>query len=478
MAQTFINDHNTVDKVANYLESLDFKVSIRPVPVSNNIKSHPNIVQFVVSKNIPFDTFLLRNQIESNFDAYVCSLDAKTIVYKALSNPTQLFDFYKDFKDIDTRFAISHVRYSTNTSPKWHLAQPFRNIAHNGEINTLNTNIRHFKSLLNELKLKDQFVPHFPYSDYSDSAVLDTVIDYYLNQRHFSIQDLFLMVIPKQWQHENSKEIKQLYHHFSKILTPFEGPVALLASDGTSLVATVDKSGLRPCRYMVANDGTIIISSEFMDLGMSIKHHLPINPAECLSIDIKSGEITNYNKILSNAIKQHKTEPIPSIPTTATPFTYDKSILNKFQYTFEEKEYLLNPMTNNGSEPLGSMGTDTPLAYLSKKPQLLYNYFHQSFAQVFNPSIDPIRESLMMSLGVLPPITSNLPLNDPLVIKSFQPITNYNLESYLILHRLQGGCQVPIAAHATVTGTRVRLEGLVASVDGKELIRDTVEGHD
>ena len=472
VAQTFIDDEATINKLKLHFQNLDFKVQVRPVPIKDNIKNHPNIVQYVLSKDVEFSPYFLRNEIESKFnDLYVCSLDSKTIVYKALCAPKDLFEFYEDIQVIKTRYAIAHARFSTNTNPQWRLCQPLRYLAHNGEINTLNGNIRNMNTKMNYLKANNQFVPHLPFDKCSDSAAFDLVLDYYQHQTKWSFQELLLMMLPKAWEQlDVDSELKPMYHYFSTIMEGWEGPASLLSTNGTVICASVDKCGLRPSRVMFAKDGTIVLGSEFMQLdNLDFIHHGTITPGEMISIDITTGQFTEYPQIVESVLNKYPfaewTADANELALAETPVestTIDpQQPLFQFAYTEEELEMILKPM-QTGKEALGSMGTDTAIACLSKEPRLLFDYFHQLFAQVSNPSIDPIRESIMTSLscplGVLTNLNPNnvnkwISINDPIVtpsqlsnlldkyvqlnminiinVNAYMPLSTYDIAAYI-----------------------------------------------
>eukprot|EP00835_Amoeboradix_gromovi_P001104 NODE_44_length_28780_cov_0.148496.p1 type:complete len:1939 gc:universal NODE_44_length_28780_cov_0.148496:9324-15140(+) len=479
VAQTFISSASAIPKITQHFENLNLKVQTRQVPTNNNIKNHPNIVQFIVSSSTKFSPYLLRNEIESKFnDCYVCSFHEKTIVYKALCAPADLFSFYCDFKTIKTRYAIVHARFSTNTNPHWNLCQPLRNLAHNGEINTLSGNIRNMNTKMSLLKLNNEFVPFLPFPKSSDSAAFDMVLDYYLNQTEWSLEELMLMMVPKAWEQLPDSNLKNMYHYFATIMEGWEGPASLLSTNGGKLVCSVDKCGLRPCRYMIASDGTIVLGSEFMDLnGLKFIDHQRIAPGEMISIDIDTALINSYPSITNEIINKYPfgkwTETSDNLTISLNDSVHqhhsedlltnidNNRMLTIFNYTDEEIQMILKPM-NTGKEALGSMGTDTAIASLSANPRLLFDYFHQLFAQVSNPAIDPIRESIMTSLscplGILSEMNPNnnnkwitvdspikstgelkilldhyvqLSICNILTIKSFLDANEYDIKSYL-----------------------------------------------
>ena len=350
VAQCFIKDASQIDKIYSHLKN-NYQVELRHVPTTQIIKNTPSIVQFIVTSNKKFDPIQTRLDLESKFDIYVASCHSKTIVYKALCRPHELFDFYTDLPLIKTRFAICHVRFSTNTEPSWDYCQPLRNIAHNGEFNTVQSNI-------NFLKSANCKIPENP----SDSTVFDLALDHYS-----SIP--FADRLPLLMGNNNHSP-------------PFEGPAAIIATDGKQICSIVDKCGLRPNRIM-SNGSTVVLASEFMLFdNLSFTHYDQLKPNHLLSLNLNSGKftITNQNKHRSAFVLP------PSIPDS-----FSNDLLSKFNYSSEEMGCIISPM-QSGNEPMSSMGADTPLPLFNKN-NLLFDFCHHSFAQVSNPSIDPIRES-------------------------------------------------------------------------------------
>jgi len=355
---------------------------------------------------------------------YFCSLSSKTIVYKGQLMAEQVDRFYKDLADPDLVSAIAmvHSRYSTNTFPTWALAHPYRMIAHNGEINTLRGNINwmHAREM--------QFVSKAFGSDIkkvlpivvpqgSDSATFDNAFEMMVLSGR-SMPHAILMMIPEAWNgHESmSEEKKAFYEYHSCIMEPWDGPASITFTDGRSIGAVLDRNGLRPSRYLVTKDDLVVMASEAGVLPIdpervAVKGRL--QPGKIFLIDTEKGVIIDDEKIKHEYANQKpyiqwikdNVVDIKSLPTPKKIFGLnEKTLLERqraFGYTIEDLKLLLQPMALNGIEATGSMGADTPLAVLSHRPQLLFNYFKQLFAQVTNPPIDPIREEVVMDESVM-----------------------------------------------------------------------------
>jgi glutamate synthase (ferredoxin) len=380
-------------------------------------------------------------------DFYICSFSNRTIVYKGMVRSVVLGDFYTDLKNpaYQSSFAVYHRRFSTNTLPKWPLAQPMRLLGHNGEINTLLGNINwmmareadlthplwgtpttesDIKRQESELSqpaeetneglndLKPIVDP-----DNSDSATLDNVMELLVRSGRSPLEALMIMV-PEAYQNqpalENYPEIVEFYEYYSGIQEPWDGPALLVFSDGKIVGATLDRNGLRPARYSITKDGYVVVASEagVVDLPEAeIVEKGRLGPGQSLAVDLESHEILKNWEIKQRVATQHpygqwlqqyRQEIAPQAfsdaPQLETPVLLRQQIA--FGYTAEDVEMIVTPMTTQGKEPTFCMGDDIPLAVLSDKPRLLYDYFKQRFAQVTNPPIDPLRESLVMSLSM------------------------------------------------------------------------------
>ncbi len=355
---------------------------------------------------------------------YVCSLSTRTIVYKGMLISTQLRGFFPDLGDerFKSAIALVHSRFSTNTLPTWRLAHPFRYLAHNGEINTVrgNTNWMNARERLFESPLYGEDIKKLlPIiaPGQSDSAVFDNAVEL-LCQTGRELPHAISMMIPEAWEkHESmAQEKKDFYQYHGTLMEPWDGPASIAFSDGRGIGAVLDRNGLRPSRYLVTKDGLVVMASEtgVLDIPAAdivLKERL--TPGRMFYVDLEEQRIVEDGEIKhSLASKQPygtwlRTHMVPlaSLPdakTVATPVAGDDLVRKQqvFGYTLEDLRILMAPMAMNGQEPVGSMGTDTPLACLSDQPQLLFSYFKQLFAQVTNPPIDSIREELVMSIGL------------------------------------------------------------------------------
>ena len=352
---------------------------------------------------------------------YVCSLSCRTIVYKGMFIAPQLFEYFPDLCDerTMTALAIVHQRYSTNTLPTWHLAQPFRLLAHNGEINTVDgnkSNIRSFERYLYSEALGgslEDLVPIIP-SGGSDSAIFDNVLEL-LQRAGRSLPHSMMMMIPEAFGelYHMSTAKRAFYEYHSAILEPWDGPAAMVFTDGRYVGGTLDRNGLRPSRYVVTHDGLVVLASEVGVIEFPperIREKGRLQPGRMFLVDLKHKRIISDNEIKSTIarrkpylrwLEQNRIE-LRGLFSAASPVKSDSATiaerLRAFGYSREDLHMLVQPMAINGQEPVGSMGTDTPLAVLSKRPKLLFQYFKQRFAQVTNPAIDPLREGLVMSL--------------------------------------------------------------------------------
>jgi len=353
---------------------------------------------------------------------YVPSLSTRTIVYKGLLLAPQIARFYKELSDPDlvSALCLVHQRFSTNTFPTWQLAHPFRYLCHNGEINTLTGNVawmRARQSVLASPLFGEDLKKLFPICTpgASDSAILDNVVELlYLAGR--SLPHVMAMLIPEAWAGDPtmSAEKRAFYEYHASLMEPWDGPAAIAFTDGRLIGAILDRNGLRPARYLITHDDLIILASETGVLPISeqrVRAKGRLQPGRMLLVDTEEGRLIPDEEIKhrlasrqpygewlrSYQITLHKLpEPRRCHPTD---FTTIRRRQRCFGYTEEELKMILAPMAASGEEPVGSMGVDTPLACLSERPQLLFNYFKQRFAQVTNPPIDPIREELVMSLA-------------------------------------------------------------------------------
>ncbi|WP_288357696.1 glutamate synthase large subunit [uncultured Bacteroides sp.] len=386
------------------------------------------ITGFTESETADRKLYIIRKRIENRIrksdiptreDFYIVSLSTKNIVYKGMLSSLQLRNYFPDLTNsyFTSGLALVHSRFSTNTFPTWGLAQPFRLLAHNGEINTIRGNrgwMEARESVLSSPALGDiREIRPIVQQGMSDSASLDNVLEF-LIMSGLSLPHAMAMLVPESFNEKNpiSEALKAFYEYHSILMEPWDGPAALLFSDGRYAGGMLDRNGLRPARYLITQGGMMVVASEVgvMDFEPGdIKEKGRLQPGKILLIDTEKGEIYydgELKKQLAEA-KPYRTwlagnrieldELKSGRKVSHSVENYD-SMLRIFGYSKEDVERLIVPMCTTGAEPINSMGNDTPLAVLSDKPQLLYNYFRQQFAQVTNPPIDPIREELVMSL--------------------------------------------------------------------------------
>ncbi|UOR03035.1 glutamate synthase large subunit [Leucobacter allii] len=363
--------------------------------------------------------FRARKRIQHETGCYLPSLSARTIVYKGMVTTLQLPGFYPELSDVrfTSRFAIVHSRYSTNTFPSWHLAQPLRLVAHNGEINTVRGNrnwMRAREAQLSSEALGD-IGPLLPICSEggSDSASFDEVLELLVRAGR-SLPHALAMMVPEAWESETGlhPELVDFLEYHSLNMEPWDGPAAMIATDGTELVALLDRNGLRPGRYQISDSGIMVIASETGVLGIPPERVVErgrLQPGRMLAIDLATGAIRDDEAVKAELAalapwgdwleqgrirlseqpeREHLVHPPASIARRQ----------RTFGYTEEELRLLLTPMARDGIEPLAAMGTDTPIAALSERPRLLFDYFVQQFAQVTNPPLDALREELVTSL--------------------------------------------------------------------------------
>lgn len=372
---------------------------------------------YIIRKRI--ENRIRKSDIPTREDFYIVSLSTKNIVYKGMLSSLQLRNYFPDLTNsyFTSGLALVHSRFSTNTFPTWGLAQPFRLLAHNGEINTIRGNrgwMEARESVLSSPTLEDiREIRPIVQPGMSDSASLDNVLEFLL-MSGLSLPHAMAMLVPESFNEKNpiSEDLKAFYEYHSILMEPWDGPAALLFSDGRYAGGMLDRNGLRPARYLITQGGMMVVASEVgvMDFEPGdIKEKGRLQPGKILLIDTEKGEIYydgELKKQLAEA-KPYRTwlagnrieldELKSGRKVSHSVENYD-SMLRIFGYSKEDVERLIVPMCTTGAEPINSMGNDTPLAVLSDKPQLLYNYFRQQFAQVTNPPIDPIREELVMSL--------------------------------------------------------------------------------
>jgi glutamate synthase (NADPH/NADH) large chain len=394
---------------------------------------------------------------KDNIGFYIASLSYKTVVYKGQLTSHQVREYFPDLsnKRVVSAFGLIHSRFATNTFPSWKLAQPFRYIAHNGEINTLQGNLnwlrtseKGFTSPFFSQEEMEMLLPIITEGQ-SDSASLDNMIEL-LTLTGRSLPHVMMMLIPEAWDgHEEMDPVKKAFYEFhASFMEPWDGPASISFTDGKIIGATLDRNGLRPSRYCVTTDDRVIMASETGVLPVDpsmIKEKGRLQPGKMFVVDLEQGRIISddelkrdicgrkpYDEWLNKYKIRLNELPEPRVMFTNLEedqvFKYQKA----FGYTTEDLETLVAPMANDGKEPIGSMGSDIPLAILSDQPQHLSSYFKQLFAQVTNPPIDPIREKLVMSLATFVGTNGNLLNEEPLACHTValkNPVlSNFDLE--------------------------------------------------
>ncbi len=354
---------------------------------------------------------------------YFSSFSTTTIIYKGLLRPEDISPYYIDLLDSDlvTRLALVHQRFSTNTFPSWELAQPFRYMCHNGEINTLRGNISRMRAreeLMQSDVFGDDIKKLFPIilEGKSDSASMDMVVELLLMTGR-SLPEAMMMVVPEAWERHQtmSAEKKAFYEYNACIMEPWDGPASIPFTDGNVIGALLDRNGLRPSRYTLTKDGFVIMSSEIGVLDIkpeNVVQHGRLEPGKMFLVDMNEGRIIEDDEIKNSIVSKHPYKEwldenllnLSQIPYTDNVIPVETADFETrqrmFGYTIEDLKTIINPMGAIGYEAISSMGNDTPLAILSDQPQLLYNYFKQLFAQVTNPPLDGIREEIITDISL------------------------------------------------------------------------------
>ncbi len=435
-------------------EETQFVLGWRTVPTNNADlgntarAAEPAVRQLFIARNpkladdLAFERklFVIRKRVgnEIRFSGlpgseyfYISSLSSRTIIYKGMLMPGQLEPYYRDLSDpaVESALALVHSRFSTNTFPSWARAHPYRYVAHNGEINTLrgNVNWMHAREphLASEL-FGDDIKKLLPIinENGSDSAMFDNCLEFLVLAGR-SLPHAMMMMIPEPWEnHENMSAAKRaFYEYHSCLMEPWDGPASIAFTDGVRIGAVLDRNGLRPSRYYVTKDGRVIMASEVGVLDVPaemVAQKGRLQPGRMFLIDTEQGRIVADEELKNQIATAHPYRlwldehmvPLHDLPEPPHVHEPDHSTVllrqQAFGYTFEDLRFILTPMANQAVQPLGSMGTDTPLAVLSNKPQLLYNYFKQLFAQVTNPPIDCIREEIITSTETIIGTEGNL----------------------------------------------------------------------
>ncbi|MBF8251973.1 MAG: glutamate synthase (NADPH/NADH) large chain [Actinobacteria bacterium] len=432
--------------------------------------------------------FCLRKRLEHSLAIYFPSLSSQTIVYKGMLTTGQLEEFFPDLSDerVESPLALVHSRFSTNTFPSWPLAHPYRFIAHNGEINTIKGNrnwMRARESLLESDLIPGDLKRLFPIVQMSgsDSASFDEVLELlYLGGR--SLPHAVLMMIPEAWENHSSmsEERRDFYAFHASLMEPWDGPACVTFTDGHQVGAVLDRNGLRPSRFWVTKDGLVVLASEVGVLDIApadIVRKGRLQPGKMFLVDIEAGRIIEDEEIKNSLASAApygdwlhagivKLSELPSREHIVYPHSSVVRRQRAFGYTEEELRLLVTPMARNGMEALGSMGTDTPIAALSEKPRLLFDYFSQLFAQVTNPPLDAIREELVTSLGTAMGPEHNLldpgPFSCRHISLAFPVIDNDELAK--IIHVNADGDHPGLTAHV--------IRGLFFVADGGDSLRE------
>ena len=354
---------------------------------------------------------------------YLPSLSTKIIIFKGLLMPEHINEYYLDLFNsaLDTRLALVHQRFSTNTFPTWDLAQPFRYICHNGEINTVRGNVSRMFSreeIMESPLFGDDIKKIIPtiLRGKSDSATLDMVVELLLITGR-SLPEAMMMLVPEAWEkNPNMSDAKRAFYEYNScLMEPWDGPASIPFTDGNFIGAVLDRNGLRPSRYTVTKKGNVIMSSEtgVVDIKPeNVEYHGRLEPGKMFLVNMNEGRIVNDEEIKEDIASRHPYRQwldenlvhLRDISAKKGPIKYDEIELKKrevvFGYTEEDLNTIIRPMAQLGKEPIGSMGSDTPIAILSERPQLIYNYFKQLFAQVTNPPLDGIREELITDISL------------------------------------------------------------------------------
>ncbi|NRB82293.1 MAG: glutamate synthase large subunit [Winogradskyella sp.] len=418
----------------------------RDVPVNSKIlgeiakSTEPFVKQIFIGKSHPEQTdkafnlklfaarkitehTIYNSKLSESKVFYVPSLSTKIIIYKGLLKPEHINEYYLDLFNsaLDTRLALVHQRFSTNTFPTWDLAQPFRYICHNGEINTLRGNVSRMFSreeIMRSEAFGDDIKRVIPtiLKGKSDSATLDMVVELLLMTGR-SLPEAMMMLVPEAWEkNPNMSDAKRAFYEYNScLMEPWDGPASIPFTDGNYIGAVLDRNGLRPSRYTVTKSGNVIMSSEtgVVDIKPeNVEFHGRLEPGKMFLVDMNKGRIVNDEEIKEEIASKYPYRQwlnknlvhLKDISAKKGPILYDEIDLKKreivFGYTREDLNTIIRPMAQLGKEPIGSMGSDAPIAVLSERPQLVYNYFKQLFAQVTNPPLDGIREELITDISL------------------------------------------------------------------------------
>ena len=457
----------------------------RTMPMSATVKAKEPVIRqvfvgrgsdIVVTDALERKLYIIRRRAANAIQAldlvhgkefYVPSFSARTIVYKGMLLADQVGEYYLDLQHPEcvSALALVHQRFSTNTFPTWDLAHPFRMIAHNGEINTLQGNVNWFKAREQAISspilgddLKKVWPLHYP--GQSDSAAFDNALEL-LVMGGYSLAQAMMLMIPEAWEKHTLMDEKRraFYEYYAAMMEPWDGPAAVAFTDGRQIGATLDRNGLRPARYLVTDDDLVVMASESGVLPIAenrIVQKWRLQPGKMFLIDTELGRIIDDQELKDSLASAKpyrewiekiriKLDELPVAEEATTPSTV--SLLDRqqaFGYTQEDIKFILEPMAANGEEATGSMGNDAALPVLSSKLKPLYNYFKQLFAQVTNPPIDPIREDLVMSvvsfIGPKPNLLGISDINPPIRLEVAQPVLSFaDIEKIRHIEKYTGG---------------------------------------
>jgi glutamate synthase (NADPH/NADH) large chain len=425
----------------------------------------------------PLEAEARKRELPGLPDFYIASLSTRTLVYKGMVLAHQLGAFYLDLADPLTVSALAmvHQRFSTNTFPSWRLAHPYRFLAHNGEINTVRGNVNWMNARRRTLESPllgadlDKMWPIIPHGQ-SDTACVDNALEL-LVAGGYSLPHAMMLLIPEAWAGNAAMEPKRraFYEYHAALMEPWDGPAAIAFTDGRQIGATLDRNGLRPARFLVTDDDLVVMASEAGVLPIpeeKIVRKWRLQPGRMLLIDLEQGRIVEDEEVKASLAEAEpygdwlrdtqfnlKDLPAGAEPPRRTDEAALRDLQQAFGYTDEDLKYFLGPMAADGDDPIGSMGTDTPLALLSDRPRLLYDYFKQNFAQVTNPPIDPIREALVMSLvsmiGPRPNLLGRQAGTHKRLEVSQPILTNEDLEKIRSIHDTLDGAFRTITLDAT-----------------------------
>ena len=475
----------------------------RDVPVNRSIpgriaaETEPFVKQLFVAKEIPEQTYfdfnlklfiarkltehtIIKSKLSESKFFYVPSLSTKIIIFKGLLMPHDISLYYTDLLDsrVVTRLALVHQRFSTNTFPTWDLAQPFRYMCHNGEINTLRGNVSRMLSreeLLKSELFGDEIKNILPIilPGKSDSATMDMVVELLLMTGR-SLPEVMMILVPEAWEKndEMSPAKKAFYEYHSCMMEPWDGPASIPFTDGNYIGAVLDRNGLRPSRYSVTKDDYVVMSSETGVVEITpenVEFHGRLEPGKMFLVNMEEGRIINDEEIKENIAKRYPYKNwldknlvhLKDIPYNDCPLFLGEASIEKrksvFGYTLEDINTIILPMGTSAKEPIGSMGSDTPIAVLSQRPQLIYNYFKQLFAQVTNPPLDGIREELITDISLTLGSDQNifefselhcrkLKIQNPVIskedldkIKNYDVSPDYKVVSIPMLYKIEKG---------------------------------------